>query len=140
MLVSELIERVESTVAQLEDLDEYWGWYFGIRFENKERTTGEIITDRSKHNIDREDERDFPQFGSDEYEEMPELEAVLGDFHHLLDRREFERQVHFLAVEADQIDAGHDERDDLAGFVMAVGTVGGEIHADERIRVFRLRL
>lgn len=76
MLVSELIERVESTVAQLEDLDEYWGWYFGIRFENKERTIGEIITDRSKHNIDREDERDFPQFGSDEYEEMPELEGV----------------------------------------------------------------
>lgn len=53
--------------------DEYW--YVGIRFENKERKIGEIC-ECSRHNIDREDEREFPKYGTDEYFEMMELDGT----------------------------------------------------------------
>lgn len=46
----------------------------GIRFENKEREVGAKV-EESKHNIDREDEREFPEFDSEEYEEMYELDG-----------------------------------------------------------------
>lgn len=42
--------------------------FIGIRFENKQRELNEIC-ECSKNNTDREDERDFPEFGTDEYNE-----------------------------------------------------------------------
>ena len=51
-------------------------WYAGIRFEDKDREEGEIITDLSRNNVDREDEREFPEYGTPEYEEMEELDGV----------------------------------------------------------------
>lgn len=53
--------------------DEYW--FVGIRFEDKEREIGEIC-ECSKHNLDREDERDFPEYGTPEYDEMMELDGT----------------------------------------------------------------
>lgn len=53
--------------------DEYW--YIGIRFEDKDREIGEIC-ECSKHNLDREDEREFPEFGTPEYDEMFELDGT----------------------------------------------------------------
>lgn len=50
--------------------------YVGLRFEDKERQVGEIIEDVSRDNEDREDEREFPEYGTDEYFEMPELDGV----------------------------------------------------------------
>ncbi|RFA36245.1 hypothetical protein CAI16_05505 [Virgibacillus dokdonensis] len=41
----------------------------GVRFEDKERQVGDIC-ERSRHNSDREDEREFPEYGTEEYEEM----------------------------------------------------------------------
>ncbi|NCG67161.1 hypothetical protein GWJ21_04165 [Bacillus coagulans] len=53
--------------------DEYW--FVGIRFEDKEREIGEIC-ECSKHNLDREDEREFPEYGTPEYDELPELDGT----------------------------------------------------------------
>jgi hypothetical protein len=53
--------------------DEYW--FVGIRFEDNEREIGEIC-ECSKHNLDREDERDFPEYGTPEYDEMMELDGT----------------------------------------------------------------
>lgn len=44
----------------------------GIRFEDKQREIGEIC-ECSKSNPDREDARDFPEFGTVEYDELEEL-------------------------------------------------------------------
>jgi hypothetical protein len=56
------------------------GWegyeYIGLRFEDKKREIGEIITDCSRNNVDREDERDFPEYGTEEYFGMEELDGV----------------------------------------------------------------
>lgn len=49
--------------------------YIGVRFEDKERTVGEIC-ERSKHNPDREDNRDFPEYGTPEYDDLPTLRGT----------------------------------------------------------------
>lgn len=75
--MNELIKKVYEKYACTEDND-YKGEYefVGIRFEDKERNVNEIVLDLSRNNIDREDERDFPEYGTEEYEEMEELEGV----------------------------------------------------------------
>lgn len=50
--------------------------YVGIRFEDKERNANDVIADCSKDNSDRADERDFPEYGTADYDEMPELDGV----------------------------------------------------------------
>lgn len=53
--------------------DEYY--YIGLRFENKDREVGEEC-EWSKDNLGREDERDFPQYGTPEYNELPTLDGT----------------------------------------------------------------
>src|SRR5699024_9245285 len=52
----------------------------GVRFEDKERVIGEEI-DNSRHNLDREDEREMPEYGTEEYEEMFELDGARAYTH-----------------------------------------------------------
>lgn len=73
MKVKELFEIIEK-MKEDKRLNDFW--VAGVRFENKERKEGEIIDDLSKHNIDREDERDFPEYGTEDYENMFELDGV----------------------------------------------------------------
>lgn len=55
------------------NIDEYE--FVGIRFEDKAREIGDIC-ECSKHNTDRDDERDFPKFGTEEYDDMDELDGA----------------------------------------------------------------
>lgn len=66
----------KSKVTELTDKYFFDFDLIGVRFEDKERVVGEIITDRSKSNIDREDDREFPEYGTEEYEEMEDLDGV----------------------------------------------------------------
>src|SRR5690625_606868 len=72
MTVREMFDKINEIKEDL--LDVYWA--VGIRIEEKERKEGEIITDKSRDNADREDERDFPEYGTDEYFEMQEFDGV----------------------------------------------------------------
>lgn len=47
----------------------------GLRFEDKEREIGEIC-ECSKSNEDRDDARDFPRYGTVEYDELEELDGT----------------------------------------------------------------
>ena len=58
-----------------EDFSNYY-YYLALRYENKNRNVDDIITENSKHNVNREDERDFPEFGTPEYEELEELDGI----------------------------------------------------------------
>ena len=69
---STLLEKVAAALDDIER-DE---WIVGIRFENKIRTVGEQITDYSRSNEDRDDDRDFPEYGTEEYDEMEELDGI----------------------------------------------------------------
>ena len=70
MTTQEMIAKV-TEIAENTEL-----FYVGIRFEDKERTIGEIIEECSKDNRERQDERDFPEYGTAEYDELPELNGV----------------------------------------------------------------
>lgn len=80
MTAAEMFKRVDAVKAKYED--SYM--YLGIRFEDKQRSVGELIADYSKSNCERDDDRDFPAYGTSEYEEMEELSGVCA---YGLDRR-----------------------------------------------------
>ena len=69
-------------IAKIRELEEehcmingYGNHIVGVRFENKPREIGEEI-ENSRHNLDREDEREMPEYGTEEYEEMFELDGA----------------------------------------------------------------
>ena len=68
----ELKKMVEAALTDV--TDEYY--VVGLRFENMNRETGDVIEECSKDNADRSDERDFPEYGTDEYDEMEELAGI----------------------------------------------------------------
>jgi hypothetical protein len=71
MTYREFFEKVKEACIKYEN--DYT--YIGVRFEDKERTIGEIC-ERSKHNPAREDDRDFPEYGTPEYDELPTLRGT----------------------------------------------------------------
>ena len=77
MKVKEMIQRVNEYHQKWIDEEEaIWMYeYIGVRFENKEREIGGIC-ESSKDNPDRVDERDFPEYGTPEYDEMPERDGT----------------------------------------------------------------
>lgn len=70
MKIKQLIEKLEHYIA-LEEEGELEYELIGVRFEDKKRAIGEIL-EPSKFNDDREDEREFPEYGSEEYENLPD--------------------------------------------------------------------
>ena len=74
----ELIKIVTEAIESVNGFDKYESEYehMGIRFENKIRTVGDVVEECSKDNDNREDERDFPEYGTSEYEEMEELDGI----------------------------------------------------------------
>jgi hypothetical protein len=61
--------------------------HIGLRFGDKKREVGEIC-DNSRSNRDREDVRDFPEYGTDEYWEMEDLGGTCA--YDLSDSRTYE--------------------------------------------------
>ena len=73
----EIIMTTQEMIAKVTEIAENTElFYVGIRFEDKKRTIGEIIEECSKDNRERQDERDFPEYGTTEYDELPELNGV----------------------------------------------------------------
>lgn len=66
--IKEFYERV------LELEEEHGDDYIGVRWEDKERIIGESVN-ISRHNTDRDDERDMPEYGTEAYEEAFELDG-----------------------------------------------------------------
>lgn len=67
-------KKFKDRIAKLAD-DFYYDYDdMGVRFEDKKRKVGEIIMDRSRSNPDRYDEREFPEYGTEEYDNMEELD------------------------------------------------------------------
>ena len=73
MTYTEFYAAIDATVAEIAENESYE--YVGVRFEDKVREISDVC-ECSKHNPDREDERDFPVYGSEEYEDLPELNGA----------------------------------------------------------------
>jgi len=68
MTIQELYDRVREIYEQ------YRGKYpfIGLRFEDKQRELGEFC-EWSKSNHEREDEREFPEYGTPEYDQLEDM-------------------------------------------------------------------
>ena len=74
-----IVKKVYDTSIRTYDNWDNGFEYIGLRFEDKQRQYGEIC-EYSKHNQDRDDERDMPIFGTEEYDEMEELDGTSSWF------------------------------------------------------------
>lgn len=72
--VTEAIKKHEITVPWHERAEDGYDHY-GLRFENKKREVGEIC-ENSRHNWGRADERDFPEYGTSDYNDMQKLDGT----------------------------------------------------------------
>ena len=110
-------EAVEAAVRHLQDTSEY-GEFIGVRFDRRLLSVGDEVG-KSRTNIGREDVREFPEYGTQEYESLPELEGACAYdvdswSHHILMRGEWtedEIDMHLYVIEGDGIDreSGEDE-------------------------------
>jgi len=102
-------EIKEKAMAVLEHYEDEYD-LIGIRFEDKEREIGDIC-ECSRHNEDREDEREFPEFGTEEYEEMKMFDGTsawdLRDYEDWDDQGLFQTN-HCYIIASDQ-DANKDD-------------------------------
>lgn len=73
LTANEMQEKCEAILDQWEEEDGFG--VIGIRFEDKVREIGETC-ECSKHNQDRDDEREFPEYGTAEYDEMLEFDGT----------------------------------------------------------------
>lgn len=73
LTVQEMQDLVVSAFQEIQINNEYE--FYGLRFEDKNRNVGETC-ENSKNNVDREDERDFPEYGSEEYDDMEEMDGT----------------------------------------------------------------
>ena len=76
---SRLLRQKENAMTKQEIIDiidnlsdELDGAVIGIRFDNAVLSVGDRCH-HSRHNPGRDDERDFPEYGTPEYDELPEL-------------------------------------------------------------------
>lgn len=73
MTKQEMYDKAVELYEKLCEEEEYE--VIGIRYEDRDLNIGDEVG-CSRHNMDREDERDFPEFGTEEYEEMYELDGA----------------------------------------------------------------
>ena len=66
--MKEILKKIAELKEKFEDSEKY----LGIRFSKNSHEVGDSIS-ISKGNPDREDSRDFPEFGSEEYGFLPDL-------------------------------------------------------------------
>ena len=105
-----MAEMNELIAAAYEELKEEY-WFVGLRFEDADREVGDICNN-SRNNIDREDEREFPDFNTPEYEEMDEvngssawnLNCYRYDTSEIEDVTTYYRQAHCYIVASDRAD------------------------------------
>lgn len=81
--VKQITETIEEAIAK-HQIDREWYDrddavesfdYYGLRFESAARQVGDICNN-SKDNTERQDEREFPVYGTPEYNELPELDGA----------------------------------------------------------------
>ena len=109
---------VQAVIEQynIDDSCEREFYYYGVRFEAKSRQVDEVIEDFSRNNVDREDERDFPEFGTEAYENSDVFDGVSawnidGDISNSIKRCDSDTSTHCYIVASDMISNADDGLD-----------------------------
>ncbi|WP_077297454.1 hypothetical protein [Virgibacillus pantothenticus] len=111
-----LKEVVERIIEQWEN-DEIEYDVIGVRFEDKERQVGDIC-ERSRHNSDREDEREMPEYGTEEYEEMKLFDGTSAWNIHEFDDFDSEYDSYHCYIIAGNRDVNKDDDLDVGEVVI----------------------
>ena len=73
MTINEFKQRIEQAIEKYDEINGNGNYYYvGVRFEDLQREIGDEC-DYSKHNAG---DRDFPEYGTDEYEGMDDLDGT----------------------------------------------------------------
>ena len=80
--------------------------YYGLRFDSRDLDVDDVL-EPSKSNIDREDNREFPEYGTPEYDDLPELSGTCAYMIYDGDR---ESRYTFLDNVLSFVDDDDDER------------------------------
>ena len=72
---AEIVETVKETIEDAIKDNEDDTAVFGLRFDERKIKTGEVLPN-SKDNFNRDDARDFPVFGTKEYDELDTLDGT----------------------------------------------------------------
>ena len=111
-------ESVDSAVRHLQDTSRF-AEFLGVRFERRVLKVGDEVG-KSKSNFGRDDVREFPEYGTPEYDSLETLPGACAydvDMwrSHILDRGEWtemEADIHLYVIEGDGIDKESGEDDD----------------------------
>ena len=71
---AKILEWIENLEKDLESHYADYS-YYGLRFDSRDLDIDDVL-EPSKSNIDREDSRDFPEYGTPEYDDLPELSGT----------------------------------------------------------------
>lgn len=74
MTVIEAKAATKKALQDIVDLHDYC--YVAYRFEDADRNVGDIIRGCSKDNPGREDNRDFPEYGTKMYNDLPDADGI----------------------------------------------------------------
>ena len=96
---------------KIKELKEIKFDYFGVRFEKKLREVGDFCGN-SKSNIDRIDARDFPEYGTDEYNMLNDLNGTSAydvDFwEEYIDLDDIDEEYHVYLIAGNSYEEGED--------------------------------
>ena len=75
MTKQELLKRVEKYVEKNSCDLPHWASTIGVRYDNRVVSVGDELPN-SRSNVDRDDTRDFPTYGTPEYDDSEELDGT----------------------------------------------------------------
>lgn len=121
-------EKILKAIEELEnEAKEYYldYKYYGIRFESRHNLEAGYVLENSKTNRGREDSREFPIFGTPEYDEMEELDGTCAYF---IYDGEKEEKTKWLAQVLSYV---NDDSDDFAWYLVGCERLSDEEGEDD---------
>lgn len=121
MTQNEAIKKVKELQEQYADTYDY----IGVRFETKQYKIGESCIN-SKTNIDRDDQRDFPEFGSDEYKSLESLNGTCSydaDFWENYIDLDDDDEYHVHVIAGENYEEGEDRDEMIIVDAVVVGVL-----------------
>lgn len=74
-MTQEMAKKTVNSIFQNGNFESNEYSYMGVRFDSREMKVGDLVGN-SKDNFNRDDSRDFPEYGSPEYDDLDELNGA----------------------------------------------------------------
>lgn len=129
MTYREFYEAIKAACIEVENAEQYS--FVGVRYENHTYQVGDTMMP-SKHNPDRDDERDFPEYGSMEYDDLPDLPGTSA-WHVYTSDFDYAKDIDPSKIYALQKPSHKDINDTMSGEALHAYVIAGnheDTHSD----------